>query len=107
MAKTSDVKVSHTNNKKAEYHGQQLGHAKSAGNPDTNVFDGPDARVDKYSTTGPDVGATAHSQVNSAPGASPNRVRFAEPQLVKENGTEHVSHVSNLPKTEAPNKVKK
>jgi len=68
-------KVNHTNNKKAEYHGQQLGHSKSEGNSKVNPFEGKDARVTPHETTGPDAGHTHSSQAPRAQGASPVRVR--------------------------------
>jgi hypothetical protein len=104
----ADVRVSVTNNKKAEYDKQQfLGHSKPAEVPETDKanFSGKDSRVLSHETTGPDVGATVHSQAVSVPGASPNRVRRSEPQLVRENGTSRLASVSNIPKKETDEKA--
>jgi hypothetical protein len=95
-------KVNHTNpGKKEEYHGKQLGHSRSEGNPDVSQFQGTDNRVKPHETTGPDVGATFHSQAPSLAGASPNRVRHAEPKRIVEHGTSRLSNVHNAPKTES------
>jgi hypothetical protein len=100
MSKVVNEKVNHTNNKREEYHGKQLGHSHSEGNPDINQFEGKDVRVKPHESTGPDVGATMHSQAPSVGGASPNRARFSEPKLIKENGSTHLAHVTNIPKKE-------
>jgi hypothetical protein len=87
----SQEKKNHTNDKKNLYKDQQLGHSKSAGN-EGSQFQGvsPD--------TPTEIGGTRHSQVPSGPGASPNRARFSEPKLIKENGSTHLAHVTNIQK---------
>jgi hypothetical protein len=95
-----EVKVNHTNPGKKEAYGVKLGHSKGNDNSDANPFEGKDARVAPHETTGPNVGSTASSQVVSMPGASPNRARFSEPKLIKENGSTHFAHVTNIPKKE-------
>ena len=94
------VRASVTNNKKAEYDGAYLGHTKPAEVPEKDKanFSGKDSRVKVHETTGPDGGATVHSLAPRAPGASPLRVRFSEPKLIKENGSSHIAHVTNATK---------
>jgi hypothetical protein len=91
--------MSKTNNKKAEYHGQKLGHSKGNDNPDPKPFRGADSRTTP--DTPSQFGATVHSQHVSQDGASPNRARFSEPKLIKENGSTHIAHVTNIPKEES------
>ncbi|HXM02106.1 MAG TPA: hypothetical protein VN939_05855 [Chthoniobacterales bacterium] len=87
----SQEKKNHTNSKKELYKNQKLGHSKGSDNADSQ-FQGvsPD--------TPTQIGGTRHSQVPSGPGASPNRARFSEPKLIKENGSTHFAHVTNIPK---------
>ena len=90
MAKSTQ-KVNHTNpGKKVEYHGKQLGHSTSEGNPDLNQFEGKDLRVERDETTGPDAGATVHSQTHRAQGASPVRVRLVNGFGKINHGGSHV-----------------
>ena len=101
----AEQKVNHTNpGKKEEYHGKHLGHTKGAPEEDKAVFSGKDSRVCPHETTGPNVGATVSSQAPSLPGASPNRVRHSEPKLIRENGSTHFAHVTNIPKKEVDEK---
>jgi hypothetical protein len=95
------VKANHTNpGKAASYFGAKLGHDKGNDNPDPKPFGGVDSRVTQHETTGPNVGHSRHSQAPSLPGASPNRVRHSEPKLIRENGSTHLAHVTNIPKKE-------
>jgi hypothetical protein len=77
------TKVNHTNTKKSEYDGALLGHSRGAAEEDKANFSGKDSRVKLHQSSGPDVGATVHSQAPSVGGASPNRVRFSEPKLIR------------------------
>jgi hypothetical protein len=85
------MKKNRTNNKRAEYHGVQLGHSKSTGNPNVSPFQGKDARVMPDS---PNPSGTRHSQADRAQGASPHRVRLHPGTAVNHGG----SHVKNATK---------
>ena len=84
-------KVNHTNNKKAEYHGQQLGHSKSEGNSKVNPFEGKDARVAPDDPTGT---GTRHSQATREQGASPHRVRVEAGFGVLNHGGTHTKNAT-------------
>jgi hypothetical protein len=85
-------KKNHTNTKKSEYLGQQLGHSKSEGNSKANPFEGKDARVAPDDPTGT---GTRHSQASRQQGASPHRVRVkARYEVVSHGGT----HTKNATK---------
>jgi hypothetical protein len=92
----SKQKVNHTNPGKKEAYNTQLGHSKSAGNPDVSHFQGTDSRTTPDTPT--PFGATAHSQVVSGVGASPNRHRYSEAQKITEHGTTRYAHVTNQKK---------